>query len=105
MTFRVRLTRGAEADLERLFDFVLERELARAAGDLELADRALVALRAGVATLRTSPFTCRKAGQSPFLRELIIPFGHSGYVALFEIVDTADVVVSAVRHQLEEDYH
>ena len=105
MNFRVRLTRGAEADLDRLFDFVLERELGRIGGDLVLADEALVAIRAGVATLRTSPFTCRKAGQSPFLRELIIPFGRSGYVALFEIVGSTDVVVAAVRHQLEDDYH
>ncbi len=105
MNFRVRLTREAEADLERLFDFVLERELGRTSGDLELAEQALGAIRAGVATLKTSPFTCRKAGRSPFLRELIIPFGRSGYVALFEIAGTSDVVVSAVRHQLEEDYH
>ena len=105
MSFRVRLTREAEADLERLFDFVLEREFACAGGDLELAEQAIVAIRAGVATLKTSPFTCRKAGQSPFLRELIIPFGHSGYVAFFEIVGPTDVVVSALRHQLEDDYH
>ena len=105
MSFRVRLTREAEADLMRLFDFVLEREIGRAGGSLELADQALAAIRAGVATLRTSPFTCRKASQSPFLRELIIPFGRSGYVALFEIVGTSDVVVSAMRHQLEDDYH
>ena len=105
MTFRVRLTREAEADLERLFDFVVERELARDAGDLAIAEMALAALRAGVATLRASPFTCRKAGQSPFLRELVIPFGRSGYVALFEIEDAANVVVVAVRHQLEDDYH
>ena len=105
MKFRVRLTREAEADLERLFDFVLERELARASGNLELAEQAVLAIRAGVATLKTSPFTCRKAGQSPFLRELIIPFGRTGYVALFEIIDPAEVVVSALRHQLEDDYH
>ena len=105
MSLRVRLTCEAVADLERLFDFVLERELARDGGDLELAGQAIAAIRAGVATLRTSPFTCRKAGQSPFLRELIIPFGRSGYVALFDIVDTTEVVVSAVRHQLEDDYH
>jgi hypothetical protein len=36
---------------------------------------------------------------------LIIPFGRSGYVALFEIVDQENIVVSAVRHQLEDDYH
>ena len=105
MTFRVRLTREAQDDLERLFENVLERELARPGGDLEPAERALAAIRAGVETLKTSPFTCRKAGQSPFLRELLIPFGHSGYVALFEIVDPTDVVVSGVRHQLEGDYN
>jgi len=105
VNFRVRLTREAEADLERLFDFVVDRELERDGGDLDLAEQALVAIRAGVATLKTSPFTCRKAGQSPFLRELIVPFGRSGYVALFEIFGSTDVIVSAVRHQLEEDYH
>ncbi|MBI5716553.1 MAG: type II toxin-antitoxin system RelE/ParE family toxin [Burkholderiales bacterium] len=105
MTFRVRLSRQAQADLERLFDFVLERELARTGGDLELAEQAIAAIRAGLATLRASPFTCRKAGQSPFLRELVIPFGRSGYVALFEIEDAANISIVAVRHQLEDDYH
>jgi plasmid stabilization system protein ParE len=105
VTFNVRLTREAEADIERLFDFVLEREVARDGGELELAQEALVAMRAGIATLQTSPFTCRKAGRSPFLRELVIPFGHSGYVALFEVEDAATVTVLAVRHQLEDDYH
>lgn len=105
MSFKVRLTREAEADLDRLFDFILERELARDGGDLSLAEQAMAALRAGIATLKTSPFTCRKAGRSPFLRELIIPFGRSGYVALFEIEDVSNVAIVAVRHQLEDDYH
>ena len=105
MTFKVRLTRSAEADLDRLFDFLLERELSRDGGDLTLPRQAIAALQSGIATLKTSPFTCRKAGQSPFLRELIVPFGRSGYVALFEIEDESQVAVLAVRHQLEDDYH
>ena len=105
MTFKVRLTRNAEADLDRLFDFLVDREPARDSGDLHLPELALSALRAGIATLKSSPFTCRKAGNSPFLRELIIPFGRSGYVALFEIEDASTVVVLALRHQLEDDYH
>lgn len=105
MSFRVRLTREAQADLERLFDPVLERELAREGGDLTLAERALEALRAGFSTLESSPFTCRKAGSSPFLRELIVSFGRSGYVALFEIENPTDVLIVAVRHQREDDYH
>lgn len=104
MTFKVRLTRDAESDLERLFDFLVERESARD-GDLHLPEQAMVALRAGIATLKSSPFTCRKAGDSPFLRELIVPFGRSGYVALFEIENDSTVAVVAVRHQLEDDYH
>jgi plasmid stabilization system protein ParE len=105
VSFRLRLTREAEGDLNRLFDFLLERELTRDGGDLSLADKALNEIRAGFATLKSSPFTCRKAGQNPFLRELIIPFGRSGYVALSEIESADDVVINAVRHQLEDDYH
>ena len=105
MTYRVVLTAEAEDDLVRLFDFMIERELARDGGDLELAERALEAIRDGVKLLERFPFTCRKVGPSPFLRELIIPFGHTGYVALFEIVDQATVAVGAIRHQREDDYH
>jgi plasmid stabilization system protein ParE len=105
VTFKVRLTRDAESNLDRMFDFILERELARDGGDLTLPELALAALPAGIATLKSSPFTCRKASQSPFLRELVIPFGRTGYVALFEIEDASNVVVVAVRHQLEDDYH
>ena len=105
MSFKVRLTRDAEADLDRLFDFLLERELSRDGGDLTLATQAIGALRSGIATLNTAPFTCRKAVQSPFLRELIVPFGRSSHVALFEIEDDMNVAVLAMRHQLEDDCH
>ena len=105
MTFQVRLTPEAAQDMAQLFDFVLERELQRNDGDLELAERALQSIKDGIEVLRTTPFTCRKAGQSPFVRELVISFGRSGYVALFEIVDSANVVLAFVRHQLEDDCH
>lgn len=104
MSYKVRLTPEAELDLLQLFDFVLQRELERG-GDLGLAEHALGAIRDGFANLQRFPFNCRKAAQNTFQRELIIPFGHSGYVALFEIVDAATVVVAAVRHQFEDDYH
>jgi len=81
--------------LERLFEFVLEGE--REGEDIELADRALRAVKDGAATLGTSPFTCGKARRSLFLRESLIPFGHAGYVALFEVVDKTTVVVAAVK--------
>ncbi len=105
MSYRVEVSAAALEDLGRLYDFILERELARDGGDLDLADRAIEAIGKGLRLLERFPFTCRKAGDSSFVRELIIPFGHTGYVALFEIVDNGRVIVSAVRHQREEDYH
>lgn len=102
MTYRVRLTRSAAEDLERLYDFILERD----ERDWALAERALQAIRDGIGTLKTSPFTCRKAQPNvPFLRELVIAFGHSGYVALFEIELDETVTILAVRHQREDDFH
>jgi plasmid stabilization system protein ParE len=104
MSYSVEFSPQAEGDLVRLFDFVLQRELESASGDLDLPERALNAIKTGVAFLKTSPFACRKVGQSPFLRELIITFGGTGYVALYEIVNDRTVIIGAVRHQREDDY-
>ena len=105
MAFKVTFSEAAAQDLEALFDFALQRELDSEIGDLDIPARALQAIRDGIRFLETSPFACRKAGTSPFLRELIIPFGRTGYVALFEIVGGDRVIVGAVRHQREDDYH
>lgn len=103
MSFAVRYSAGARDDLIRLYQFMLDRT--STVEDLEVAERALNAITSAVDSLARSPFTYRKAGQSPFLRELLIPFGRSGYVALFEIEDASTVTLLAVRHQLEDDYH
>jgi plasmid stabilization system protein ParE len=96
--YTVRFTPEAEDDLLRLYDFLLER-------DVTAAEHALDAIRGSVELLRFSPFSCRKAlADNPFLRELIIPFGSAGYVALFEIESGSEVNILAVRHQREEDY-
>ena len=102
MTFRVRFTREAEIDLVRLYEFVLSRDVT----DRAMAERALEAIRHAISGLARSPFSYRKAsgGDSPFLREVVIPFGSSGYVALFEIEDSDVVTILAVRHQREDDY-
>ncbi len=85
----------------RLFDFLLERDLAA-------AERAESAIAKAIELLEIFPFSCRKAGavtSDPFLREFIIPFGNPGYVALFEIEAGGYVTILAVRHQREDDYH
>lgn len=102
--FAVRYTDSAREDLLRLFDFLLDR--AETAEDFDSAQEAIDMIRDAVErSLSRTPFVYRKAGGSPFLRELLIPVGASGYVALYEIEDAANVTVLAVRHQLEEDYH
>lgn len=54
--------------------------------------------------LSWSPFTCRRAELGNGLsRELIVPFGDTGDIVLFEIGGD-NVIVGAVRHQREEDY-
>lgn len=99
MSYRIRFTRAAKEDLLRLYEFLLER-------DSEAANRAREAIGKGIDLLRDFPFTCRKAtSDSPFLRELVIHFGATGYVALFEIEDGETVTILAVRHQREDDFH
>ena len=96
--YKVRFTPEAEDDLLRLYDFLLEK-------DLTAAEHALEAIKGAIELLRFSPFSCRKAlPDNSFLRELIIPFGAAGYVALFEIEPGNTVSILAVRHQREEDY-
>ncbi len=102
MSYRVRFTEEAENDLVRLYEFVLARDEA----DWALAGHALEAIRNGIRSLELTPFSFRKATpNNPFLREIVIPFGASGYVALYEIDNETTVTILAVRHQREDDYH
>ena len=103
MSFVVRYSASAKDDLTRLYEYLLDR--AMTVEDLDVAERALGAITDAVESLKRSPFIYRKADDDPFLRELLVPFGSSGYVALFEIEDAATVTILAVRHQLEDDYH
>jgi plasmid stabilization system protein ParE len=102
--FEVRYTAAARDDLLRLFDFLLDR--AQTVDDFDAAQLAIDAIEAGVAShLSRTPFIYRKARESPFLRELVIPFQAAGYVALYEIEGGSVVNVLAIRHQLEDDYY
>lgn len=99
MSYQIRFTPEARDDLLRLYRFLLEK-------DLTLAERARDATVKAIAMLSEFPFSCRKVNaDNSCLRELIVPFGQSGYVALFEIEDDHSVRVLAIRHQREDDYH
>lgn len=99
MSYHLRYTDEARKDLERLYRFLVQNDTAAARRALEVIDK-------GIRMLELFPFTCRKADPgNSFLRELIIPFGSTGYVALFEVESDATVTILAVRHQREEDFH
>ena len=103
MRFEVLFSAAADDDLARLVDFLLDR--AETLADLDSAQAAVDAVRAAVLNpLAATPCSFRKAGKSPTRRELIIPYGATGHVALCEIASPSSVVVLALRHQLEDDY-
>ena len=80
MSYRARFTREAENDLVQLYEFILARD----EHDWAIAERALEAIRNVVRSLERTPFSFRKATtDNPFLREIIVPFGASGFVALY----------------------
>ncbi len=99
MSYRLRLAPRAADDLQRLFAHLAER-------DLGAAEHARDAIAKAFDFMQTFPFACRKATpEHPFLREMVIEFGRAGYVALYEIEDSATVTVLAVRHQREDDFY
>jgi plasmid stabilization system protein ParE len=99
VNYQLRLAPRAADDLQRLFDFLAEH-------DLKAAEQMRHAIGKAFEFLQTFPFACRKAApEHPFLREMVIEFGHAGYVALFEIEDNHTITVLAFRHQREADFH
>lgn len=101
--YRVQYTLEAEEDLIRLYQFFLNRENF----DYSLAERALTAIESAIQQLRKFPYNCRKATtSSSYIREVIIPFASTGYLAIYEINPVENTVtILAVRHQREDDYH
>jgi plasmid stabilization system protein ParE len=83
-------------DIERAFDFL-------AAHDPGSAVNAAAAIRSAVETLTEHPLIGRDVTDG--LRELVISFGKTGYVALYWFsVERAEVWVLGIRHQRELDY-
>lgn len=99
MHYEIRYAQSAKEDLKRHFAFLI-------AHDIPTAHRARQVIAASIELLKQFPFTCRKATpENPFLREMVISFGTTGYVALFEIEDDRTITILAIRHQRENDFH
>jgi len=87
----------AQSDLNRLYLFLFEK-------DIEVAQRAMLEIDSSISNqLSKNPKICREIGFG--LREFIIRFGRSGYIALFDYNEQKGIVeILAIRHQLEDDY-
>jgi plasmid stabilization system protein ParE len=95
---RVIVTEGAAEGAERCRRFL-------AAKAPEAAKRAGQAIERQLLLLEAAPDIGRPLPEMPELRELVITFGDSGYVALYRHEPADDAVyVLAFRHQKEVGY-
>jgi plasmid stabilization system protein ParE len=91
---KIPVSQAAADDLARLHDFLADKN-AVAAG------RAIAALISAVQSLETFPERGRPSG-TPNVRELIVPFGRSGYVLRYAYRrQTDEVIVLRLRHARE----
>jgi plasmid stabilization system protein ParE len=87
----------ALADFERIFEFDFERDPATALDHVEK-------IRSAVRLLDAHPEIGRRLPGSS-LRELVISYGKSGYVALYEHSPAEGLIrIAAIRHQREAGY-
>lgn len=95
---RLILSRRAVADIARCREFLAERDDAA-------ANRAAAAIATALRLLTTTPAAGRPVAAQPEFRELIIPFGATGYVTLYAHDPANDaVVILTLRHQREAGY-
>lgn len=92
------MTAGAGAGLERCRRFLANKNPLAARRAAEAIDRYF-------SLLETHPEIGRPEPDEPDLRELLVPFGDSGYIALYRFVAEEDsVFILAFRHQKEAGY-
>ena len=89
-------SRGAFADLERIYD-------ALAADDPTLAANSVALVGAAIADLAPRPLLGRPAEDG--LRERTVSRGRTGYVALYRYLEPAGcVLILAIRHRYDAGY-
>lgn len=90
-------TPEALRDVQRCYRFLAQKNPVA-------ASRAVRAIREGIRIVEDQAATGRPVDKmAPEFREWLIPFGESGYIALYRL-DGELAVVLAVRHQKEAGY-
>ena len=94
---RVSWTDAGLLDVERLYGFLYDHNANAAAAAAE-------SIFAGTEQLAMFPESGREAvGRPADERELLIPFGASGYVVLYRVIE-GGVLILAVRHMRQRGY-
>jgi plasmid stabilization system protein ParE len=94
----VKLSARAQSDLSRLYAFLLGK-------DPLSAKRAVLTIREALAPLKYSPLIGRPVEDRDDLRELVIDFGTSGYLAMYRFEHAMNAVtILAIKHQREDSY-
>lgn len=93
---RVILSLAATVQIDRCRDFYAE---------VSIGIRAVKTILSAFDKLAKHPAIGRPYSENLSLRELVIPFGHHGYVALYSHSPTTGIVmILAVRHQRQAGY-
>ena len=93
----VKWSKSALEDVQRLFQFLAKKNILA-------AQKAIKTIRANLNILIKHPEIGRPMDYMDVAyREYVIPYGHSGYLALYHY-DGEAVVILAVRHQSEVEY-
>ncbi len=95
---RVIITQGAAQGLERCRQFLAEK-------NPQAATRAAQVISQTLGFIEQQPNAGRPLDELPELRELIIPFGDTGYAALYRFEPADDAIyLLAFKHQKELGY-
>jgi plasmid stabilization system protein ParE len=95
---QVKLSPRARLDIKRLYEFLAQKDVAAASNAVDAVIQSFIPLT------RIPKVGRQKDGT--LLRELIISYGNSGYVALYDFDEMSDeVVITALRHQKEKGYN
>jgi plasmid stabilization system protein ParE len=94
---RIAYSQRALDDMARLVDFLIEQNRDSALATFEIIED-------GVMLLERHPEIGRKLPEAD-MRELVISRGKTGYVAIYEVIETLDtVLILAIRHQREAGF-
>ena len=93
----VKYSAQAISDLQRLHDFL-------ATQDKDVAKRAIAVIRDALKKIAVTPERFRPEEGRIYLREAIIDFGSSGYIARFRHLPNGDILIARIKHQKEDDF-